>query len=356
MFGEYTSKIGEKDPSEFFRSVFINAERICGLSQRIYGEKILRNPCLVIFNEMFFSKDIPLSSEEFLATAGAFGELTRRHPNILVNANFLYEGSRPFKDEGEYRDFLDGQARVVDDLSTRTRKQIFESGKYPGYQEYVTQFSAYRSPLNILRNQAVIFWNGNPVTHYLKSSYMREAEAFLGGRFYELGAGRDEISDSFMVGSPEERVARILMENLSTEICYDLEIGVRKKLDSYPRAGKIHVVISNTLPLAQYGRAENLPDHIPLIIHVDPQDQEILLRTESRTILLPDTLPAVSGDPLHAIRINQFTKATPLSTFRVNLTSNNVFIFHVWDLQHYLQTALFNRDERQLFSEDQKTF
>lgn len=260
--------------------------------------------------------------------------------NVLLHVNFLYEMVRHFKDEAEYRAFMGEQARSVGLLSSRTGKQIFESDRYRGgYREYVAQFPDYRPTLNILRNQSFVFWNGNPVTHYLKSSYRTEAERLLQDRFYELGTAEDETFSTVTVASPEMAIATLLRRNLSTEICYDLEIGVRKAMDSYPPEGKVHIVVSNTLSLAQAGRAENLPGHIPLIIHVDPKDQEILLRTETRAILLPDTQPVTSGDPLHADRFNQFTKAMPLATFRINLTDNNVFIFHIWDLRHCLETA-----------------
>lgn len=344
MFERYDAQIGDKDPRGFFRGILEKILHISRLSERIYGEKIRNNPCLVIFNEMLFSKDRPLSFEEFTAKEKALKILTGRHTNILVHVNFLFESSRTFASAADYTAFMAEQGRRVSELSTRTGKQIFESSRYAEYGEYVVQFSDHRTPLNILRNQSFVFWNGHPLIHYLKSSYRTEADTQLTtGKFYELGAGEDEISHSITATSPEMVVAKVLKENLSTEICYDLEIGVRKKLESYPRGGKIHVVVSNTLSLAQSGRAENLPDHIPLIIHVDPQDQEILLRTESKAILLPETFPAVSGDPLHAARINQLTKAMPFSTFRVNLTNNNVFIFHIWDLQNCLQTALFNQ-------------
>ena len=120
------------------------------------------------------------------------------------------------------------------------------------------------------------------ITRYLKSSYRTEADPYLEGRLYVLGRGKDEVLDTIMGRLAEGEVARVLKKYLSTEICYDLEIGVRKKLSSYPPEGKIHIVVSNTLSLAQLGRAENLPDHIPLIIHVDPKDQEILFKNETR--------------------------------------------------------------------------
>lgn len=347
LFERYASQIRDQDPNTFFRGIFANIEKIARLSQRIHGEKIRQNPCLVIFNEMFFSKDRPLSSDEFTAKEVALRGLTRRHRNVLVHANFLFEGLHSFDSPAEYEAFMIEQERRVNLLSARTGKQIFESGRYAeGYKEYATQFLGYRSPLNILKNQSYVFWNGHPVISYLKSSYMREAEHLLtAGKFYELGTGEDVIPPALADLSAEMAVAKILRENLSTEICYDLEIGVRKKLDSYPIGGKVHIVISNTLPLAQYGRAENLPDHIPLIIHVDPQDQEILLQAETKALLLPDTMPAVSGDPLHAVRINQLTKSMPMTTFRINLTTNNIFIFHVWDLQHCLQIVSLNNED-----------
>lgn len=342
-FESYNAKIGGGDPREFFRSVFTNIERICAVSQRIQREKIQAHPCLIVFNEMFFSKDVPLSVDEFRAIERSLLEITRHHPNVLIHANFLYETVWSCKDEAEYRAFMAEQARRVGEFSARTHKQIFESSKYPGYTEYTTQFAEYRPALNIIRNQSVVFWHGSPVTSYLKSSYRTEADGFLRDKLYELGTAEDEIlavTDS----TPEKAVATLLRNNISTEICYDLEIGVRKAMVTYPPTGKVHIVVSNTLSLAQTGRAANLPDNTPLIIHVDPKDQEILLRNETRAILLPDTQPVTSGDPLHADRFNQFTKAMPLTTFRINLTGNNVFVFHIWDLRHCLETAFLQAE------------
>lgn len=337
-FDRYNSKIGRRDPQEFFRGILANIERICAVSQRIHREQIQTNRCLVVFNEMFFSKDVPLSSDEFIAIERQLRDLTQRHKNVLFHANFLYGYTKAFTNEAEYKTFMDEQARRVGVFSTRTGKQVFESSRYTGYAAYAAQFSAYKPSLNIIRNQSIVFWNGSPVTTYLKSSYRTEADRFLEGRLYELGTAEDEI---IATGSSQEAAIATLLRSssLSTAICYDLEIGVRNAMATYPSAGKVHIVVSNTLSLVQAGRAANLPEHIPLIIHVDPKDQEILLRNEVKAILLPDTTPATTGDPLHADPFNQFTKAMPIATFRLNLTDNNVFIFHIWDLRHCLEIA-----------------
>jgi hypothetical protein len=243
----------------------------------------------------------------------------------------------PFREHRLYQAFIKGQEDRAEGLSERIQKQIFESDSYESYTQHVKQFADFRSPLKTLKNESVVFWNGKPITHYLKSSYMKEADPLLEERLYLLGRGIDEINPEVTSGLHD--MVSIITKYLSTEICYDLEIGVRKKLNSYPPEGKIHIVVSNTLSLAQLGSAENLPDHIPLIIHVDPKDQEILLKNEVQATLYPLSSSDMAGDPLHSVRYNQFTKAMPLATFRVNLTPNNVFIFHIWDLQQCLQIA-----------------
>lgn len=161
-----------------------------------------------------------------------------------------------------------------------------------------------------------------------------------------MGSGEDEVVTE---DDRVKAVAEVIKQYLSTEICYDLEIGLRKTLQSYPDNGRIHVVVSNTLSLAQLGKAENLPDHIPLIIHADPKEQEILVENEVRAILLPDVYtPDTAGDPLHTTRFNQFTKAMPLADFRINLTDNNVFVFRVWDLQQLINL----QEGRHIISDD----
>lgn len=87
-FERYDSKIGRREPREFFESVLANVVHIGNLSQRIHREKIQDHPCLIVFNEMFFSKDTPLSFDEFGEIEGTLRGLTHRHAKCVTACKF----------------------------------------------------------------------------------------------------------------------------------------------------------------------------------------------------------------------------------------------------------------------------
>ncbi|MEI6881995.1 MAG: hypothetical protein WCK82_11790, partial [Bacteroidota bacterium] len=84
----------------------------------------------------------------------------------------------------------------------------------------------------------------------------------------------------FTANALHGEASAVLMENIATEICYDLHLGIRKEMASYPANLKILVIPSNTLPFNEENM-RNLPDsnQSKVIFHVDPKEQAIFVKT-----------------------------------------------------------------------------
>lgn len=340
FFGYYEDSIGTQDPHYYFRRI-INAQLqyIRNLAQ-FFNKKIKSHPCLIVFNEMFFSKDHPLTIESLEEKQNYIKNLTHKFSNILVHANFLFQDTLNFENEEKYKSFVNKQYRTFTMLHKFTEKEIFETSEKFTYEDYRVQFLETRDTLNIIKNQSFIYWNNTPLMSYLKSSYRNEADKYIKeGAFYILGQGQDLIIyDEHISNADSCAMAKIVNKYLSTEICYDSNIGVRKSLKTYPANGKIHIIVSNTLSIDNQENVNNFSTKIPLLFHVDPKYQEIFINNENNVIFNPE-LVAESNDPFHKNKINQLVRATPIITFRLNLGLNDVFIFHLWDLNYLLKIS-----------------
>lgn len=139
LFEKYESKIGKQNPRVFFENIVKTIDRINRKSLEIHANTIQNNPCLVVFNEMFFSKDRPLAAEEHAQKTDFLKGLTEAHPNILMHANFLFEELIQLS-EDRYNALTKEQNQRIEKFSEKTGKQVFESANYDTYEAYAKQF------------------------------------------------------------------------------------------------------------------------------------------------------------------------------------------------------------------------
>lgn len=150
---------------------------------------------------------------------------------------------------------------------------------------YAFEHQLYRRiPLKILENVSRIYIGGNEEAFYNKSSYqMEDDDSLKKGAFYVFGKGADKLKlsgDAVVSEYLYDLYFKILKEPLmpsfiSTEICYDLELGVRHKYSLYPENLGLHVIPSNTLTFRDdpsTGNIKNLPSDSNFIFHVDPDE------------------------------------------------------------------------------------
>lgn len=314
---------------------------------------------LIAFNEMFFGKakdDLeqyaPLSLEEFERISNRLKKISSEHLKTIICANFLHFNHDKILGV-DYKQSLLATAQLLNEYSFEEREtskfeerrfSFFDSESLCGLLPDIKDEIEYSTFIN----QSLMYWAGEPFARYQKLSYKDEANSLLSNNqnVYALGTGNDEPLPST---SPNN-----LLNYISTSTCYDLQIGVRYKLKTYPRTGKVHIVLSNTLPFSPElsrsgGSFEDkffyLPDNIPLIFHIDPHEQNIF--SKKKGISLFDNyrqryLTRQTGDnDIHFYDLfeeskrTQLVKNTPLYTFRFGF-KNNFFTFKIWDLQKLL--------------------
>ncbi|MCX7351753.1 MAG: hypothetical protein NTW22_00495, partial [Proteobacteria bacterium] len=183
--------------------------------------------CLVVFNEMFFGKNTPFPSG---VLQREIDQLSSRHPNKIFHVNFL--NSAIVKPES-CAAFLN---------TYKGRNALFDWEQVGDYDRYFQSLPQYNDLVPVLENISETFFQGNQLTYYRKSTYQTESDEDLQKEiFYMFGNGRD-------ANALHGEASAVLMDSLATEICYDLHLGIRKQMASYPANLKILVVPSNTLP------------------------------------------------------------------------------------------------------------
>jgi hypothetical protein len=116
--------------------------------------------------------------------------------------------------------------------------------------------------------------NGLILTRYRKSTYFQESDATLAHNancWYIFGTSQDIIEP----GQARNRLAVFLRKRISSEICFDLALGIRKNNPS--STSQIHIIQSNYIDATMYENQNNLQNS-KLMIHVDP---ETILRNQT---------------------------------------------------------------------------
>ena len=298
---------------------------------------------LIVFNEMFFGKSepekptfkteayAPFLVEEFQTISQKIELLSKEIPSAIFHVNFLYEEAEKI-DGKKYKENLrryinnksfatQGRQVLFDESAISLEKMLASIDDDKGYQPF--------------KNESLIYANGRVVSSYQKASYKDEANKILraliegkDSKVYVLGSGVDEKKDRSPLGD-------FVNKMVSNQICYDLEIGVRKNLETYPVDGKIHIVVSNTLPLSldnmhdllTKDRFNYLPESIPLIFHVDPNEQDMFLNPPKRYLSLNDFQIKKPENISHFVPHEPIYKRP----FEIEL-GGSIFTFKFWDI------------------------
>lgn len=305
---------------------------------------------LVVLNEMFFGKGwnqdkrtgnpsnySPLLPDEFDTISSKIAKISKEIPKAIFHTNFLYFG-KPITG-GKYKS-------LVQKLQDRwILKESFFDGGSIDFQKLLSAIVEEKL-YDTFKNESLIYSHGVIVGSYQKVSYKEEANALLqsildkgDGALYLFGEGKD-------LQANDTNLARIINDYISTEICYDLEIGVRNQLDLYPPEGKLHVIVSNTLPLSldsdeqrSRKRFNNLPSHIPLILHVDPHERDFFINPPKFSFFLNEDRIQETANDIYGI--NKQKNLIPhnplfLNSFRLGI-GDNVFTFKIWNINTALE-------------------
>lgn len=262
---------------------------------------------LCIFNEMFFSKIIPVS-QEYITNIINNRALLDEDDHTIFHINFLSWGKRPFS-SGEISR-INAQLSSEQTSHPPSIKRFFS--KTIDLSKYISQISSLPEGSNrdYLMNMSQVILGKQPICYYKKSSYCSENDTLLqSGYIYDVGDGQDHKYSEL---PPEyDRIADVIINNISTEVCYDLCSGVRFnnnwKNEKARSESKLHILVSNWVSL--YNNFFFLPPHGKLIIHVDP-----ILLNENVFSLRKEIVPQrdYNIDPVFALTGSFSTPMAPL--------------------------------------------
>ena len=246
--------------------------------------------------------------------------------------NFLKETAPYVREVGVARDtVLKEEFNLYQELEKKSL-DFFYAGGSKAWQEYLEDVRENEGPLNIFENISYTYWNIGALGYYRKSSYRDEAEKLLKkGYLYRIGHAKD---DQLLAKESNPSIMKVIQKNMSTEICYDLELGVRKAFASYPEELKIHVVPSNVLPVT-HRNIDNLPDNGSIIFHVDPEYTELLVRNKFQL----DLRDVKHGNELfNKFKHHKFIRKSPFLSLQL-MTDNNLYTFSVWRLDEAIRES-----------------
>ncbi|MBY0280731.1 MAG: hypothetical protein K2W94_01065 [Alphaproteobacteria bacterium] len=287
---------------------------------------------LVVFNEMFFSKTMPLSFEQFFNIKNYFIDFSALNPKAILQANFLKERYVETTAQGKALR-LNVESYYYREMAKKIPGFFYSSkvGDWGGYLEKIKQNG--KDFLNIFNNINYTYWNRETLNFYEKSSYREEADTLLQKEhLYTVGMAKNL---PLRVSGDASQIQHLIHENMSTEICYDLEMGVRKAFASYPRNLKVHVVPSNTLPIT-HRNIDNLPDNGSVIFHVDPEYTELLVKNKFQ-VDVREAKP--ESELFNKFKHHKFIRKSPLLSFQI-MTDNNLYTFSFWLLDQAIKESM----------------
>lgn len=232
-----------------------------------FHERYLRNACnMIVFNEMFFSQVDPLTLEQKNFITDKLIELSSWAKNSFFYPNFLYTENRTVSGQEIY-DFLD----QMDINITNGRMDInYDPWCVRNCRTAISNNGILANGImhnqEFLVNETYGINRGAIVTKYKKATYWNESNNSIDvGVLYDFGTGIDT--------QPAEStpVCRVLLDNVSTEICYDLANGVRQanNWNNGAQSSRIHILQSNSIdPFSEIPSNNNidkLPLDVPLI-------------------------------------------------------------------------------------------
>lgn len=207
-------------------------------------------PTIIVFNEAFFGQDSPLSKE----TVDEITELYKRLPNTYLYMNFLYTDSYTEENKEEYRPQIEISQKRYSEILAQEGDKPLTTIMQPSFvfsdriQECIEKEKSYLKISKekqmqpgqfLLFNQTKIFYKGEEIGYYNKSSFCNEISGFLTSDknlYYVIGNFNTKYSE----GKQHLPVTCLT--------CYDIDVV---KKDQMPK-NNICVFASNTsasLPL-----------------------------------------------------------------------------------------------------------
>ena len=216
---------------------------------------------IILFNEMFFSRDEALTKEEVDKIVSCYEAFHKFFPKTFLYMNFLYKDNM----KPEYKTQLEASCIMYNTIFENINEwdypfmnfteegvqQQLISPNSPGmryYKNYVNQAKKGISlffATRLLFNQTKIFFENHEIGYYNKSSYCMEALT----DFKEGGEFKSYDVPFYMIGDfsthPLSNVPDII-NNLKNLVCYDMD--VRRNFHKKTAGEDVFLFASNTYP------------------------------------------------------------------------------------------------------------
>jgi hypothetical protein len=255
---------------------------IAAIREWLRIEDLSKKCKLCVFNEMFFSQTQPLDENRLKKIRDAFLALSRKDKHAVYYPNFLYTCMKKLTVE-QIKKMLNVEGdRRKDRGITCVQYEGGEDNKVSSKIEAAyAKARKLTAPtdIHLLRNETCSVSNGTVLTSYKKYTYHRESnDAIIKGALYDFGPGVDESAPALWpyCGEASANLPALrdtLLNNVSTEICFDLECAVRnsnKWTNNTTGKPSIHIVQSNFIDISGPTCRDNLLE-IALIVHADPK-------------------------------------------------------------------------------------
>ena len=206
------------------------------------------NMTVILFNEMFFGKDSALAKSDIDYIISSYQAFCKFLPNTFLHINFLYKdvSSRAyeiqFKESREvYKEIKTGEypfsfINFIDVYECEEKYEEENKKRNDALcKEYIEKILASKIAPTLLLNQTKIFFGGQEIGFYNKSSHYLEAIAeFMDETrttlradfpFYVIGNFASHYSEFLDLSPSWEHVAacKMWMNNVTNLICYDID-------------------------------------------------------------------------------------------------------------------------------------
>lgn len=177
-------------------------------------ESIKMAPIFIVFNEYFFSRNI-LTYDQYNGFVNEIKNFLQNKKNVIVYANFLYKQTGIIPQEQLEKAYNYGKVNTA--------------SFSPEYPSYTTTYELKERPNDpVIKNETSVFYLGETISRYRKSTYYQENNGTEQNLLYYFGFGLDELE--LGLNKIHEEIANILHQNVCTDICWDIQNDIRYKL------------------------------------------------------------------------------------------------------------------------------
>ena len=273
------------------------------------NEKCSSGYKIITFSEMFFSQKQALEEKDGVSydvVLKHIKEFSKNVPNSIIFYNVLYkkkeessiskllylyaltllrekQGGITIEDKTNLNASLpDKLKKIIDDSMVEkyinnvekyvgtyiANQQDIESANTFSFEDFWESLGKNQrdnkiEAVDFLKNETICVREEKPIFTYRKSTYFQEEDKLIRRNYlYDLGDGYPIQSN--------EKDSTVLLNSISTEICLDHQLGVRKnnkwrsKRNEDAESSKLHIIQSNSIVI-DLSSLGNLPANIPVL-------------------------------------------------------------------------------------------